>query len=92
MRIDLSNSIARQLAAETSAKKSGKPEPSPLPAEDKASFSHATPSVHLLVESAMTPSAARQERVSALRDAVSSGKYSVDAEAVADAMIQESGN
>jgi flagellar biosynthesis anti-sigma factor FlgM len=92
MRIDLSNSIAQQIAGDSSTKKGGKPQPSTLPPEDKASFSQAAHSVRHLVESALAPSAARSERVAALRDAVSSGTYSVDAEAVAGAMIQESGN
>jgi flagellar biosynthesis anti-sigma factor FlgM len=90
MRIDLHNPIARQLATETNAKKTGKPESSPLATEDKANFSHSGVSVQSLVADALTPSALRHERVAALRDAVSSGKYSVDADAVADAMIRES--
>jgi flagellar biosynthesis anti-sigma factor FlgM len=90
MRIDLNNPIARQFAAEANGKKAGRPEPSPLSSEDKASFSHSGLSVQSLMASALSPSSVRDERVAALRDAVSSGKYSVDAEAVADAMIRES--
>ena len=92
MRIDLNNSIAQQIAGDSSTKKTGKPQPSPLPPEDKASFSHASHSVRTLIESALAPSAARHERVAALRAAVTSGQYAVDADAVADAMIKESGN
>jgi len=89
MRIDLHNVIARQLA-EANAKRTGNAPSSPLPAEDKASFSHAPVSVHSLVEEALSPSTVRQERVTALRHAVRNGTYSVDAEAAADAMIRES--
>ncbi|MBI3476207.1 MAG: flagellar biosynthesis anti-sigma factor FlgM [Acidobacteria bacterium] len=91
MRIDLNNAIAQQLAAEkNSTHKGGKPQPSPLPPEDKATFSNHGPSIHQLVQSALHPSTVRQERIAALRDAVNSGTYSVDADAAANAMIRES--
>ena len=91
MRIDLNNAIAQQLATEkNSTNKGGKPAPSALPPEDKATFSHNGASIHQLVQSALHQSTVRQERIATLRDAVSSGTYSVDADAVANAMIKES--
>lgn len=91
MRIDVSNPIARQVAAESNTK-NGRLERSLLPSEDKASFSHGGLSVETMVQSALSPSPLRQERVAALRDAVNSGTYALDADKIAQAMISEYGN
>jgi flagellar biosynthesis anti-sigma factor FlgM len=92
MRIDLNNSIAQQIAAESSAQKNAKPDPSSASvSEDKASFSKASLSLPALIQGASKPPSSRQERVSALREVVSKGEYKVDTEAVADAMLKEAG-
>lgn len=92
MRIDLNNLVASQVAAERSAKKSGKPETSPAGAgEDRTSFSHASVSLPGLVEGALKPSTARQERVATIREAVSNGQYKPDPHVTAAAMLKESG-
>lgn len=90
MRIDLNNTIAQQLAAERSAQKDVKPDPSSSSvSEDKASFSQASLSLPALIHGASKPPVSRQERVAALREVVNKGEYKVDKEAVAEAMISE---
>jgi anti-sigma28 factor (negative regulator of flagellin synthesis) len=91
MRIDLNNSIARQVAAEKSAKAKENSSASTSAREDKATFSQSSLSLPGLVKSAMSPSAARQERVAALRDVVQSDQYKPDPAAMAKAMLEESG-
>jgi flagellar biosynthesis anti-sigma factor FlgM len=92
MRIDLNNSIAQEVAAERTAQNNTKPDSaSASMGEDKATFSKASMTLPALIQSAMKPPSTRQERVAALREVVSSGKYKVDTEAVADAMLNEAG-
>jgi len=89
MRIDLNNSIAQQVAAERAAKGNSKQQSSTAASEDTTSFSHGVESLSSLVEKALTPSAAHQAKVMALRDAIVSGQYKVNPDAMADAMIKE---
>ena len=91
MRIDLFNSTASQISGEQSAQqvkaqnaaKSGQPA-----GEDRATLSSDSTSVGSLVTMALnTPS--RQDKVDALRQAVSSGQYQIDPDKIASAMIDE---
>jgi flagellar biosynthesis anti-sigma factor FlgM len=95
MRIDLNNSLAQQIAAERSAQKNAAPpEQAPAPAtsgEDKASFSKASLSLPALIQSALKPPTTREERVAALREVVSNGRYKVDTSSVAESMLTEAG-
>lgn len=91
MRIDLNNSIAQQIAAERTDKSSNKPGSSTSVSEDKASFSQAAESMSSLMERALAASTSRQERIAALREAVANGQYRLDADAMAEAMLNEGG-
>jgi flagellar biosynthesis anti-sigma factor FlgM len=58
--------------------------------EDHATLSGAEASVASLTAQLMAASSARASRVDTLRQAVQNGDYEVDAEATAQAMIEES--
>jgi negative regulator of flagellin synthesis FlgM len=58
--------------------------------EDTASLSFDRASVGSLVSQAMSSTEVRQDKVDALRQAISSGQYKVEPDQVADAMLQES--
>ena len=91
MRIDLNNSVARQVAAEKAAKAKDKSPSSTSLREDKTSFSKSSLSLPDLVQGAMSAPAARQERIAALRDAVQNGQYRPEPSVIAGAMLKESG-
>jgi negative regulator of flagellin synthesis FlgM len=59
-------------------------------AEDKTTLSFDGASVDALASQAMSSTDVRQDRVDALRQAVSNGQYKVDPDQVAEAMLQES--
>jgi flagellar biosynthesis anti-sigma factor FlgM len=90
MRIDLSNSSAGELSSELStqqvsaqnaaqAGKSG--------AEDHATFTSDSVSVHSLVSAALTSPEIRQDKVDSLRLSVSSGQYELDPAKIAASMV-----
>jgi negative regulator of flagellin synthesis FlgM len=58
--------------------------------EDTASLSFDRASIGSLVSQAMALPGVRQDKVDALRQAISSGQYKVEPDKVADAMLQES--
>ena len=92
MRIDLSNVIANQIASEQSPKKvAGQSAGSvdSTDSEDRTTLTSDSSSVSSLVSQAMSTPASRHELVSQLKQAVSSGKYRIDAEAIAASMVNE---
>jgi negative regulator of flagellin synthesis FlgM len=60
--------------------------------QDKATLSLGQDNIAALTSQAMATSDIRQEKVAALRQAISSGQYKVEPEKVAEAMLQESAN
>lgn len=89
MRIDPNNSIAQQSAAGRTEKASDKRPSSSSLSEDQATFSHSAVTLASLAQRALAPSATREARVSALRDAVANGHYKLDPDAMAEAMLAE---
>lgn len=60
--------------------------------EDKATLSLGHDNIGALTSQAMSTSDVRQDKVVALRQAISSGQYKVEPEEVAAAILQESAN
>ena len=92
MRIDINNLAAQQLAAERASKtgeKSGNASVSK--AEDHATLSESSLSQAALIQGALATPPARAERVAALRDAIHSGTYKLNPDAMAHAMLKEAG-
>jgi len=58
--------------------------------EDKATLSFDHASVDALASQAMSSTEVRQDRVDALRQAISNGQYKVEPDKIAEAMLQES--
>ena len=92
MRIDLSNSSAGELSSELStqqvsaqsAAQAGK-----TGAEDSATFTSDSVSVHSLVSAALTSPEIRQDKVDSLRLSVSSGQYELDPAKIAASMVDD---
>jgi len=91
MRINSNQSIASELAAEGTARsgKSSKASGGNFSANEGASFSGDTANVGGLTTLALQAPEVRQDRVSALREAVRNGSYQIDAGSIADAMMRE---
>jgi flagellar biosynthesis anti-sigma factor FlgM len=94
MRIDLSQLATAQIAREHNAERAGD---HPLGAsdgagsEDRTTFSSDSSSVGSLVGKAMNSPEIRHELVSQLKQAVSSGQYGLDPNAIASSMLNERG-
>jgi flagellar biosynthesis anti-sigma factor FlgM len=58
--------------------------------EDKATLAFDRANIGSLASQAMASAEVRQDKVDALRQAISSGQYKVEPDKVADAMLQES--
>ena len=92
MRIDLYNSIASQIASESTPAKvnSGKVQSTgSLDPEDRTTLTSGSSSLQALVSEAMNTRPIRSDKVSALQQAISSGQYKLDPVAIAGAMIDE---
>lgn len=92
MRIDLSQLTSSQIAGESSASKVSNQSPGSTDlngSEDRTSFSSDKSSVSSLVSQAMQSPQIRHELVSSLKQAVSSGTYKIDANAIAASMVDE---
>ena len=92
MRIDLYNSIAAQIASESTSPKvnSGNVQSAGSPDhEDRTTLTSGASSVQALVSEAMNNRPIRHEKVAALQQAISSGQYKLDPAAIAGAMIDE---
>lgn len=92
MRINLNQPIASELVADNKVRgsKASKSSSADSFAQDGASFSGDTATVGGLTTLAMQTPEVRQDRVSALREAVRNGSYQLDPGAIADAMLRES--
>ncbi|HEY2856818.1 MAG TPA: flagellar biosynthesis anti-sigma factor FlgM [Terracidiphilus sp.] len=92
MRIDLYNSLASQIASESTPGKvnSGdvKSADSSAP-EDRTTLTSGSASIQALVSEAMNTRPIRTDKVVALQHAISSGEYKLDPEAIAGSMIDE---
>jgi flagellar biosynthesis anti-sigma factor FlgM len=92
MRIDLSNSSAGELSGALTtqqvnnqiAEKSGE-----ASAEDRATLTSGSSSVHSLVSAALTSPEIRQDKVDSLRLSVSSGQYELDPAKIAASMVDD---
>ncbi|HEX4283530.1 MAG TPA: flagellar biosynthesis anti-sigma factor FlgM [Terracidiphilus sp.] len=92
MRVDLTNVAANQIAAETNPKQvSGANVASSdlSGSEDRTSFKSDMQSLNSLVGKAMGSPEIRDEKVASLQQAISSGNYKLDPQAIAGAMIDE---
>jgi flagellar biosynthesis anti-sigma factor FlgM len=92
MRIDLYNSIANQIASDsTPAKvKSGNVQSTDSSApEDRTTLTSGSSSVQALVSEAMNTRPIRADKVAALQQAIGSGQYQLDPAAIAGSMIDE---
>jgi len=93
MRINSNDPSVNQLAAESTVRSDKASKTSSSASFFKqaaAGFSEDTSNVGSLTSLAMQTPEIRQDRVSALRDAVHNGTYQLDPGKIADAMLQES--
>lgn len=92
MRIDLSQFTTSQIANESNAKKVNSQSLSSddlAESGDRTTFSSDSSSVSSLVSKAMSSPEIRQELVGNLKQAVSTGTYKIDANAIAASMVDE---
>lgn len=92
MRIDIYSSMASQIASESTPAKvnSGNVQAAASSAhEDRTTLTSGSSSVQALVAEAMTNRPVRADKVAALQQAISSGKYQLDPAAIAGSMIDE---
>lgn len=92
MRIDLYNSAASELTSETSARQvnaENTAATASAASEDRTTFTSGSTSLESLVSTAMNSPETRQDKVASLQQAISSGQYSLDPQAIAGAMIDE---
>jgi flagellar biosynthesis anti-sigma factor FlgM len=90
MRIDLLNSAASQISSEPGSQAAEAQIASATPRdEDRATLVSDAGSVSSLVSAAMSSPEIRQDKVAALQQAVSSGKYELDPAKIAASMIDE---
>jgi flagellar biosynthesis anti-sigma factor FlgM len=90
MRIDLSNSSAGELSSELSTQQVSAPnaaQAEKTSAEDHATLTSDSVSVHSLVSAALTSPEIRQDKVDSLRLSVSSGQYELDPAKIAESMV-----
>ena len=92
MRIDLTNAAASQIAAESNPNQvnaSNVAASNLSGSEDRTSFKSDTQSLSSLVSTAMSSPEVRDDKVSSLQQAISSGNYKLDPHAIAGSMIDE---
>lgn len=89
MRIDLNNLLLNSVEREDKTRKSASKASSAPSVEDKASLSVDTLSVSSLQAQAMAAPPVRQDRVDALRHAIQNGEYKVEADKVAQAILEQ---
>jgi negative regulator of flagellin synthesis FlgM len=92
MRIDLYNSTASQLNNDSDAKQVKSQDLAVTDATesgDRTTLTSGSVSVSSLVSQAMNSPEVRQDKVESLQQAVQSGKYQLEAENIAGAMIDE---
>jgi flagellar biosynthesis anti-sigma factor FlgM len=89
MRIDLHNILMNGVEREGETRKArGKAANGPN-VEDKTSLSSDTLNVSSLTTQAMASPGVRQDRVEALRQSVQNGEYNLDANKIAQAILQQ---
>jgi negative regulator of flagellin synthesis FlgM len=92
MRIDLFNTAASQAATQTDSNQSRVQTPTATQVNadgDRTTLTSGSVSISSLVSEAMNSPEIRQARVQSLQQAVSSGNYKLDPDAIAGAMIDE---
>jgi negative regulator of flagellin synthesis FlgM len=92
MRVDLTQSAATQIANEPSAKGVSARNSSttgPSGEGDRTTFSSDSSSVSSLVSAAMNSPEIREDKVASLKQAIDSGQYRLDPNAIASSMIDE---
>jgi negative regulator of flagellin synthesis FlgM len=92
MRIDLFNTTASQIANEQSSQKVNAqkaPTTGQSDGEDRATLTSDSTSVGALVNTALSWPEIRQDKVDALRQAVSSGQYELDPGKIAASMVDD---
>jgi len=90
MRIDLNNLLLNSVEREDQTRKAASnAAPNAPREEDKASPSLDTRSASSLQAQAMAAPAVRQDRVDALRHAIQNGEYKVEADKVAQAILEQ---
>jgi|SRR5450631_3242304 len=94
MRIDSNQPISNQVVTETTARNSGKAGDAAnaaanAAANEGATFSAGKVGVNTLEAQVLATPEIRQDRVEALRQAISSGNYQLDPAKMADAMLSE---
>ncbi len=90
MRIDLLNSAASQISSEPGSQAAEAQIASATPRdEDRATLVSDAGSVSSLVSAAMSSPEIREDKVAALQQAISSGKYELDPAKIAASMIDE---
>ena len=89
MRIDLNNILMNGVEREGETRKARCKSPNAPNVEDKTSLSSDTLSVSSLTTQAMESPSVRQDRVEALRQQVQNGEYNLDANKIAQAILQQ---
>lgn len=92
MKIEFNSSVTSQAVSERTAKpvvSSGVPAGSATTA-DRTTLSTSTPSLSSMVSAAMQAPSVRQDKVNALREAVSSGTYQIDSAKIATSLMDDS--
>jgi negative regulator of flagellin synthesis FlgM len=92
MRVDLNSVAANQIAAEPNSQQvsaNGANASSVSGNEDRTSFKSDTQSLSSLVNQALSSPEIREEKVASLQQAISSGNYKLDPQAIAGSMIDE---
>ena len=92
MRIDLFNSAASQIASEQSSQQvnaQNAAKTGPSASEDRATLTSDSTSVGSLVSTALSSPEIRQDKVDSLRQAISSGQYTLDPAKIAASMVDD---
>jgi flagellar biosynthesis anti-sigma factor FlgM len=89
MRIDLNNILMNGVEREGETRKARGKSPNAPNVEDKTSLSSDTLSVSSLTTQAMEAPSIRQGRVEALRQQVQNGEYNLDANKIAQSILQQ---
>lgn len=92
MRVDLTQSVASQIATEPNTKSVGANSSASTgvsSVDDRTTFSSDLSSVSSLAGTAMNSPAIREDLVASLKQAIESGQYKLDPAAIATSMIDE---
>ena len=89
MRIDLNNILMNGVEREGETRKVRGKSPNAPNVEDKTSLSSDRLNVSSLTTQAMDSPSVRQDRVEALRQQVQNGEYNLDANKIAQAILQQ---